>query len=167
MGHREHKQHARKGIGCAVLTISDSRTRDTDDSGRIIKKFLESGNHRVLFYDVLKDDKEQLEKIMEKLISDSDIEVIITNGGTGISKRDITIEVVSRFIEKELKGFGELFRYLGYKEIGSSAIMSRTLAGVSKGKVIISLPGSENAVTLAMSDIIIPELGHMLWEVIR
>jgi len=167
MGHKEHKQHARKGIGCAVLTISDSRTRDTDDSGRIIREFLEGGNHKVLFYDVLKDDREQLEKIMEKLISDSDIEVIVTNGGTGISKRDITIEAVSGFIDKELRGFGELFRYLSYKEIGSSAIMSRALAGVCGGKVIISLPGSVNAVKLAMSEIVIPELGHMVWEVSR
>ena len=167
MSHKEHKKHAREGINCAVLTVSDSRTRENDTSGEIIKRFLEENNHKVVFYDVLKDDKKQIEKIMKKLISNPDVEVIITNGGTGISKRDITIEVISKFIEKELTGFGELFRYLSYKEIGSPAIMSRALAGVVRSSVIICIPGSVNAVKLAMEKLILPELGHMVWEVNR
>ena len=96
-----------------------------------------------------------------------DIDGIITNGGTGISKRDITVDVVSKFFDKELKGFGEIFRYLSYKEIGSPAILSRATAGLCKDKIIISIPGSENAVKLAMEKIIIPELSHILWEIRR
>ncbi|MEA3254373.1 MAG: molybdenum cofactor biosynthesis protein B [Candidatus Altiarchaeota archaeon] len=167
MGHIEHKQHAKEGVKCAVLTVSDSRTKENDDSGRLIMRSLEESNHKVLFYDILIDDRGVLEKTVSELISNPDVEAIITNGGTGVSKRDITIEVVSGFIEKELVGFGELFRFLSYREIGSSAIMSRALAGVCNGKIIISLPGSMNAVKLGMEEIINPELGHMVWEVNR
>lgn len=167
MSHTEHKQHAREGVKCAVLTLSDSRTRENDDSGGMIRRSLEENGHRVLFYEVMKDDREMLEKTLSKLISDPGVEVIIMNGGTGISKRDITIEVVREFIEKELVGFGELFRFLSYQEIGSAAIMSRALAGVCKGKVLISMPGSKNAVTLGMEKIIIPEIGHMVWDANR
>ncbi len=167
MSHTEHKQHAREGIKCAVLTLSDSRTRESDDSGGAIIKSLRVSNHEVIFYDILKDDAVGLEKALDRLVSDPGIEVIIMNGGTGISKRDITIEVVREFIEKELVGFGELFRFLSYQEIGSAAIMSRALAGVCKGKVLISMPGSKNAVTLGMEKIIIPEIGHMVWDANR
>lgn len=166
MGHECHKKLGIERLKCAVVTVSDSRTTETDSSGKIIKEYLTKNEHEVMFYKIVRDDEKELKDIMNELLS-KDIDVMITNGGTGISKRDITIEVVSKFISKELVGFGELFRYLSYREIGTPAILSRAMAGVYKDKLILSVPGSENAVTLAMEKIIIPELGHMLWEIRR
>ncbi|ODS40318.1 MAG: molybdenum cofactor biosynthesis protein [Candidatus Altiarchaeales archaeon WOR_SM1_79] len=166
MSHIEHKSHAKKAVKCAVLTISDSRTEKTDESGGIITSKLEESMHKVAHYKILKDDYDAVKNEIESLLN-SDADVIITNGGTGISTRDITYDVVEGILDKKLHGFGELFRYLSYNEIGSAAIMSRAVAGVAKGKVVISVPGSKNAVKLAMEKLILPELGHMVFEANR
>lgn len=169
MGHEEHLKYASKfkSVGVAVLTVSDTRTKDTDESGKILCEMLKNNNHNIVYYEIVKDDERNIEKFITKCISDENVDAVITNGGTGISKRDVTIESVGKFFERTLDGFGEIFRYLSYKEIGSGAIMSRATAGVCKGKIIISIPGSPNAIKLAMDKIIIPEISHIVWEMKR
>ena len=167
MSHHEHKELSPKSVNCAVLTVSDSRTEETDESGRLLKDRLTANGHRVLFYALLKNDAPAIRSTVEELLGRGDIQVVITTGGTGVSHRDVTVETVSPILEKRFDGFGELFRYLTYQDIGTTSVMSRAMAGVAKGKVIISLPGSLGAVTLAMDKIILPEIGHMVREATR
>ena len=167
MGHEEHKSHSIQTVHCAVLTISNTRDKDTDESGKQIRSFLEQNSHIVDYYHVIKDDIELIRTELDKIIQSDDlgpIHVVILNGGTGISPFDVTVEAVTPYLKKTLNGFGELFRYLSYKEIGSAAIMSRAVAGITDDrKIVIALPGSVNAVKLAMEKLIIPELGQMVW----
>jgi len=168
MSHEEHLKYAEEisNINVAVLTVSDTRTKETDESGKILIHILKDCNKcNVVYYEIVKDETKEIENFINKVIDD--VDVIITNGGTGISKRDVTIETVKKFFEKTLDGFGEIFRYLSYAEIGSGAIMSRATAGVCKGKIIISIPGSPNAVKLALEKIVIPEISHIVWELRR
>jgi molybdenum cofactor biosynthesis protein B len=158
-------KEALEHIPCAVLTISDSRTEETDASGRIIVDSLEGAEHRVVEYRIVPDSVEQIEKTLRELMGREDVKVIIMNGGTGITSRDVTPEAVTPFLEKRLDGFGELFRFLSYEEIGPAAMMSRALAGVSSGKMVICLPGSRGAVSLAMERMVLPQVGHMMLEV--
>ncbi len=167
MSHQEHKKEAPVSIGCAVLTISDSRTEQDDESGDLIKQKLISNGHRIVAYILLKNEPEPLKETIYELLEQEDIGAIITCGGTGLGNRDITVETVLPILEKKLDGFGELFRSLSYQEIGSSSIMSRAIAGVVNGKVIICLPGSLGAAELAMEKIILPEIGHMIREANR
>lgn len=167
MGVEEHKKHAHSNVNCAVITVSTSRTKENDDSGKTIIDLLNAEGHSVVNYSLVKDDVPEIKEALENTLKDRSIQAIILNGGTGISKKDVTIEAVKPFLEKELTGFGELFRLLSYKEIGSPAMLSRALAGVGKGKIIICLPGSTNACILAMKKLILPELGHMVYEVER
>ena len=164
MGYQEHKQKAPRKVSGAVLTISDTRTEQDDDSGQLIKQKLSENGHRVIAYAVLKDEAELIKKKILELLEQGEIQVIITNGGTGVSRRDITIEAIEPILEKKLDGFGELFRFLTYQEIDTVSIMSRAIAGVVKGKIIICLPGSPGAAKLAMDRIILPEIGHLVRE---
>ena len=142
-----------------VLTASDSRSAETDESGRLIRELLGAGGHRVEYYAVLPDDPALIrDVILERL---RDLDAIIVNGGTGIAARDSTIEAVRVLLDKELDGFGELFRYLSYEQIGSAAFLSRALAGIAAGKIVVALPGSPEACRLAMEKLLLPELGHM------
>jgi molybdenum cofactor biosynthesis protein B len=150
-----------------VLTVSDSRTEETDESGRLLKERLTGNGHQVLFYVLLKNDAAVIRRTVEELLARDDIQVVVTTGGTGASHRDVTVETLSPILEKRLDGFGELFRYLTYQDIGTTSVMSRAMAGVAKGTVIISLPGSLAAVTLAVDKIILPEVGHMVREATR
>ena len=167
MGYKEHKEKAPASVNCAVLTISDTRTEQDDEAGRIIRQKLSDSGHRVISYYILKDEANPIEKKIHELLREEELQVIITNGGTGVSRRDITVETVSPILEKKLDGFGELFRSLTYQEIGTGSIMSRALAGVAGGKVIICLPGSPEAINLAMDRIILPEIGHLVREATR
>jgi molybdenum cofactor biosynthesis protein B len=167
VGYREHKEKSPRSVTCAVLTISDSRTEQDDESGKLLKEKLSQNGHRVLAYAVLRNDADSIKRQIEKLLKLTDLQVLITSGGTGISHRDVTIETISPVLEKKLDGFGELFRFLSHQEIGTGSIMSRAMAGVVEGKVIICLPGSLNAVKLAMDKIILPEIGHMVREATR
>lgn len=167
MSYEAHKEKSPTRVSCAVLTISGSRTEQDDDSGKIIKGKLSEKGHQVLAYSVLKDDAELIKKKIFELLVQPELQVIITNGGTGISHRDITVDTISQILEKKLEGFGELFRFLTYQELGTASIMSRATAGVVGGKVIICLPGSPDAATLAMDKIILPEIGHLVREVTR
>lgn len=167
MGYQEHKEKAPRSVSCAVLTISDSRREEDDESGKLIRERLSQDGHRVVAYAILKNEAESIKKKIGELLQQGGLQVIITSGGTGVSHRDITVETISPILEKKLDGFGELFRSLSYHEIGTGSIMSRAVAGVAGGKVIICLPGSLAAVTLALDKIILPEMGHMVREASR
>lgn len=167
MSHVEHKEKAKRVVSCALITVSDSRTEETDLGGKILKEELSSAGHKIIYYQVIKDEPAQIRELILKLSDNPDCQAMIFNGGTGISKRDRTFDVVDSFLEKRLVGFGEIFRYLSYLDIGSSAIMSRATAGSYKGRVIISIPGSPAAVKLASEKLILPEIAHMVWELGR
>lgn len=160
----EHKSGVPKSIGCVVITCSDTRTTDTDTSGYRIMHMLKDAGHTVVAYHLVKDDPSKIKAKVKLSVGNKKVQAIIINGGTGISKRDSTFEAVDGMLDKRLDGFGEVFRYLTYQEIGSPAIMSRATAGIIKGRVLFSTPGSENAVRLAMEKLILPELGHLVKE---
>ena len=164
MSYQEHKQKAPRSVSCAVLTISDSRTEQDDDSGRIIRQKLSENGHQVISYAVLKDEADSIKNKIYELLRQEELQVIITNGGTGVSHRDITVETIYPILEKKLDGFGELFRFLTYQEMGTASVMSRAIGGVTRGKVILCIPGSPGAANLAMDKIILPEIGHMVRE---
>ncbi|MES0278141.1 MAG: molybdenum cofactor biosynthesis protein B [Dehalococcoidales bacterium] len=167
MGHKEHKDISPRTVNCAVLTISDSRTEATDESGRFIIKALEDSGHRVTARGIIRNSADTIGNRLAELLADDAVEVIITSGGTGASHRDVTVETVNPILEKKMDGFGELFRYLTYQEIGTPSIMSRALGGIARGKVILCLPGSTGAARLALEKIILPELGHLVHEANR
>jgi molybdenum cofactor biosynthesis protein B len=162
MSVAEHKAKGKKRIRCYVITVSDTRDETNDTSGQTIKSGLSAEGHETSAYRIVKDEPVQIEALLKEALASSDVDAVIVNGGTGIAPRDGTFEVVSRLLEKKLDGFGEIFRYLSYLDIGSAAIMSRAAAGTARGKVLISLPGSKGAVSLAMEKLILPELGHMV-----
>ncbi len=167
MSYQEHKQKSPQSVNCAVLIISDSRTEDTDESGKLLKQRLSQNGHRVMAYSILKNDADVIRKKMGELLGQEELQVIITSGGTGVSHRDVTIETVTPLLEKKMDGFGELFRSLSYQEIGTGSVMSRAIAGVAEGKIVICIPGSLGAASLAIDKIILPEIGHMVREATR
>ena len=167
MDYQEHKEKAFKEVRCAVMTGSDSRTAETDTGGKLIVKSLQDASHSVLLHRIVKDDSGEIRKTLEEFGRFEKIQAIIITGGTGLSKRDVTYETITGMLEKEMNGFGELFRYLSYQEIGPASMMSRATAGIYQGKLLFSLPGSEPAVRIAMEKLILPELGHMVWDANR
>ncbi len=154
-------------MNCAIVTVSDTRRPDTDTSGALIRTLLEKQGHRIASFHLVKDEPAEVQKLLDVLARNPDVGAVILNGGTGISKRDGTYESVAGLLEKRLDGFGELFRSLSYQEIGSAAMMSRAVAGIYRGRIVISIPGSEAAVRLAMEKLILPELGHLVREANR
>ncbi|UCH43766.1 MAG: MogA/MoaB family molybdenum cofactor biosynthesis protein [Dehalococcoidales bacterium] len=167
MSYHKHKEASPVSVSCAVLTVSDSRTEKDDESGRILRQKLEQNGHRVISHAILKNDANTLENRLEELLAMKELQVIITSGGTGTGSRDITVETVSPMLEKRLDGFGELFRFLTYQELGTASIMSRAVGGISRGKVILCLPGSPGAANLAMDRVILPEISHLVREATR
>lgn len=171
MGYAEHQQRVEqegpRALPCAVITVSDSRTVETDSSGQLIQTQLSSDGHTVVHYAILKDEAAQITALVEQLAAEGTAKVVILNGGTGIGKRDSTFEAIDALLEKRLPGFGELFRLLSYQEIGPAAMLSRATAGTYKGLLIFSTPGSPHAVELALGKLIIPELRHLAWETVR
>ncbi len=167
MGYLEKKEQSPQAVICAVLVISDSRTEKTDESGKFLLQKLTEGGHSVVSFTLLKNDTNAIRQKLDELLNRSEVQVVITSGGTGASHRDVTIETVTPILEKKLDGFGELFRSLSYTEIGTSCILSRAMAGIARGKPIICLPGSLGATKLALDKIILPEIGHMVREAAR
>jgi molybdenum cofactor biosynthesis protein B len=167
VGHKEHKAQSPSVVNCAIVTVSDTRRPDTDTSGALIRTLLEKQGHRIASFHLVKDEPAEVQKLLDVLARNPDVGAVILNGGTGISKRDGTYESVAGLLEKRLDGFGELFRSLSYQEIGSAAMMSRAVAGIYRGRIVISIPGSEAAVRLAMEKLILPELGHLVREANR
>ncbi len=170
--HEAHKAHSPREVACFVVTTSDTRTRETDEGGRLLIELLRGGGHAVVGYEVIRDEVAEIQRVLRSGIDDPRVQAILFTGGTGISRRDQTYEVIEdllrrRFGSRRIDGFGELFRFLSYQEIGSAAMLSRAVAGVLDGKLVFSLPGSPAAVRLAMTRLILPELGHMVWEITR
>ena len=162
MTHLPHPDPARMTVNCAVITVSDTRSLETDRSGQMIEQLLLSVGHTVGAYTIIKDESSQIRASLAALGKRSNLDVVIFNGGTGIAPRDTTYDAIESLLEKTLPGFGELFRYLSYQEIGSRAIASRAVAGVYQSKLIFSLPGSTSAVKLAVERLILPELVHLV-----
>ncbi|MEM7229521.1 MAG: MogA/MoaB family molybdenum cofactor biosynthesis protein [Planctomycetota bacterium] len=172
--YRDHETAAEahadaQSIAVAVLTISDSRTTANDRSGDAIVERIERAGHRVAARELVPDDADHITTIIERWCDDPTIRAILTTGGTGIAPRDTTVEVVRRHLIAELDGFGELFRMLSFEEIGAAAMMSRAVAGIAHrdavgSTVIAAMPGSTNAVCLAMDRLLVPQLPHLIWE---
>jgi molybdopterin adenylyltransferase len=167
VSHVEHKSHAPASVACYVLTVSDSRTAETDIGGRTIRELLEGAGHTVAGHAIVRDDPPQVAAIVRKEVETGRARVIVTTGGTGITSRDGTFEAIDGLLEKRLDGFGELFRMLSFQEIGSAAMMSRATAGTSGRTAIFVLPGSPDAVRLAMMRLVLPELGHVVQQLNR
>ena len=155
---KEHKEHAPASVKCGIITISDSRTPETDDSGQLIRDLFLRAGHAVLSYTVVKDEAKAILDAVEQ--ASRTCEAIVTNGGTGLARRDVTIPTLLPAFERTLPGFGELFRSLSYQAIGSAAMLSGAVAGVYRSRLVFCLPGSPDACRLAVEALILPELGH-------
>ena len=165
MSHLDHKRGSPRSVRCFVLTVSDTRTVSNDASGDAIVDLLRSEGHEAVGRAIVKDDPAVIRAAIKEQLAADGVQVVISTGGTGISSRDSTFEVVDALIEKRLDGFGELFRWLSFQQIGAAAMMSRATAGTASGRIVIALPGSEGAVRLAMERLLLPELGHLIQQV--
>ena len=152
-------------MACFVVTVSDTRTEKSDTGGRAIVQLLEGAGHTVTGRAIVRDEPALVRALVEQQLADPAVQVVITTGGTGISSRDTTYEALAALLEKRLDGFGEIFRALSFQEIGPAAMLSRACAGVARGKIVVALPGSEQAVRLAMDRLLLPELGHLVQQV--
>jgi molybdenum cofactor biosynthesis protein B len=165
MSYDQHIRSAKDiNARCAVITLSDSRTRETDTSGQLIERLLTEAGHQIAAYHLIKDDRATLASLLLELAANTDIDALLTNGGTGIANRDQTINVVEKMIDQPLPGFGELFRMLSWQQVGAGAMLSRATAGITRGKPIFAMPGSTKAVELAMTQLVLPQLRHILHE---
>lgn len=168
MSTAEHREKAGHGpVTVAIVTVSDTRTPETDVNRQFIERRMQEAGHTVAAYRLIKDEPEQVAAALDELAAMPDVRLILFNGGTGISPRDTTFDVVSRMIEKPLPGFGELFRMLSYNEVGAAAMLSRATAGVYRKTLVFSMPGSPNAVEVALDKLILPEINHLAWEIVR
>ena len=168
MGHADHKHHARNiRARVHVVTVSDTRTPDDDESGAFIKEAIAMEGHALAGYALLKDEPAQIAAEVRRACADEAVDAVIVNGGTGISTRDTTFEALDALLERRIPGFGELFRFLSFREIGPSAMLSRATAGIVGGTLVFAMPGSADAVRLAMTKLVLPELSHALWEIRR
>ncbi len=170
MGYHDHQQRAHiespEPIRCGIITVSDTRTFETDTSGVAIRAALTQAGHDVVRYNIVHDEPAQIATLVRTLASEG-CKLIITNGGTGIARRDSTFEAIDGLLEKRLPGFGELFRMLSYDDIGPGAMLSRATAGIHAGALVFCLPGATAAVRLALEKLIMPELSHLIWETVR
>ena len=145
-----------------MVTVSDTRTPETDTSGARMRTLLEAAGHRVVAYTILPDEPARIRARVEELLAAPAVDAVLVSGGTGLAPRDTTYEAIGGLFDKRLDGFGELFRMLSYQEIGAAAMLSRAAAGVARGKLLVSLPGSTAAVELALAKLLVPELAHMV-----
>jgi molybdenum cofactor biosynthesis protein B len=164
---REHRATAPTSLACYVLTVSDTKTPETDTSGALIRELLTAAGHRVTASDIVRDEPADVTRLVRAACADAAVQVVILTGGTGITSRDSTFEAVEALLDKRLPGFGELFRMLSFAEIGAAAMLSRAQMGVHERRIVVSLPGSPNACRLALEKLLLPELGHLLREVSR
>ena len=167
MPANQHQRQIVEHVRCAVITVSDTRTPETDESGRLIRDALAGAGHRVCSHEIIEDDPDALGRRLEALRDDPEVQAVLLTGGTGLAPRDATVETVVRRLDRRLDGFGELFRMLSYAEIGAAAMLSRAVAGVMGDTVVFAMPGSTCATRLAIEKLIIPELGHLVWLVTR
>jgi molybdopterin adenylyltransferase len=160
----QHRCDSPKSVRCAVITVSDTRTMETDKGGKLVADLLAAGGHQVTERQIVKDDPFEIEPLVHKLADPETVDAILITGGTGIADRDQTFETVSGLLSKTMPGYGELFRMLSYDQIGPAAMLSRAVGGVRDRVVILTMPGSMAAVQLAMEKLIVPEIGHLVFE---
>lgn len=166
MSVHQHKAHAPRRLRVAVITVSDTRTAGTDESGALLRKLLDGAGHAVTGMAVVKDDRAAIADALKAALA-SEAQAVVLNGGTGVSPRDVTIETVEPMLDKRLPGFGELFRAFSFQQVGSAALLTRATAGIAQGKPVFALPGSPAAVQLAMERLVLPELGHVAGEAVK
>ena len=167
MSSAEHRRNAPISVRCFIITVSDTRTEETDTGGRTLAGLLEAAGHLVEGRRIVKDDPAAVAALVREQAATGRVDAIITTGGTGITRRDSTFEAIDGLLDKRLPGFGEIFRMLSFEEIGAAAILSRACAGTFGGAIVVALPGSENAVRLAATRLLVPELAHMVAEIRR
>jgi molybdenum cofactor biosynthesis protein B len=163
----EHRATAPRSVGCWVLTISDTKTPETDTSGALIRKLLLDAGHEVVGSTIVRDEPKDVQRVIREACATDAVRAVIATGGTGITSRDSTYEAIEALLDKRLPGFGELFRMLSYEEVGAAAMLSRAQLGIHARRIIVSLPGSPNACRLALEKLLIPELPHLIREVSR
>jgi molybdopterin adenylyltransferase len=163
----EHKATAPHSIGCWVLTVSDTKTPETDTSGQLIRKLLTDAGHHVIGSSIVRDEPKDVQRVIGEACARDEVQAVLVTGGTGVTSRDSTYEAIEALLDKRLPGFGELFRMLSYQEVGAAAMMSRAQLGVHARRVVVSMPGSPNACRLALEKLVIPELSHLIREVSR
>jgi len=164
---KQHKADAPRVIGCWVLTISDSKTPETDTSGSLIRELVAAAGHRVLGSEIVRDEPTEVQRVIRDVCAHAEVQALLMTGGTGITSRDATFEAVEAMLDKRLPGFGELFRMLSYQEVGGAAMLSRAQMGIARGRIVVSMPGSPNACRLALEKLVLPELGHLVRELSR
>ncbi len=164
---REHKAHAPRSVGCWVVTVSDTKTPETDTSGAVIRELLSAAGHPVIGSAIVRDEPAEVQRVVREACQDERVQAVILTGGTGITSRDSTFEAIEALLDKRLPGFGELFRVLSYQEIGAAAMLSRAQLGIHARRIVASLPGSPQACRLALDKLLIPELPHLVREVSR
>ena len=163
----EHKATAPHSIGCWILTVSDTKTPETDTSGQLIRKLLVDAGHQVVGSAIARDEPKDVQRMIREACANDEVRAVLVTGGTGITSRDSTYEAIEELLDKRLPGFGELFRMLSFEEIGAAAMMSRAQLGVHARRIVVSMPGSPNACRLALEKLVIPELSHLIREVSR
>ena len=163
----EHRATAPRSVGCWVLTISDTKTPETDTSGALIRQLLLNAGHEVVGSTIVRDEPKDVQRVIREACATDAVRAVIATGGTGITSRDSTYEAIEALLDKRLPGFGELFRMLSYQEVGAAAMLSRAQLGIHARRIIVSLPGSPNACRLALEKLLIPELPHLIREVSR
>jgi molybdenum cofactor biosynthesis protein B len=163
----QHRATAPTGVGCFVVTVSDTRTAETDTGGQVIRARLAAGGHAVIGSTIVRDEPAEVVRVVREACADPRVQVVLLTGGTGITSRDSTFEAVEGLLDKRLPGFGELFRMLSYEEVGAAAMLSRAQMGIHARRIVVSLPGSPNACRLALDKLLVPELGHLVREVSR
>lgn len=164
MSHEQHRAAAPEHLRAALVTVSDTRGRADDRSGDLIVARLEAAGHTLSSRALVPDEPADIEAALRAALADPGCHAVLLTGGTGISPRDRTADVVADFCDRLLPGFGELFRLLSFEEIGAAAMLSRALAGVGDGRLVVALPGSPAAVRLALDRLLLPELGHIIHE---
>ena len=163
----EHRTTAPRSVGCWVLTVSDTKTTETDTSGQLIRKLVTDAGHQVVGSSIVRDEPKDVQRVIREACANDEVRAVLVTGGTGVTSRDSTYEAIEAMLDKRLPGFGELFRMLSYQEIGAAAMMSRAQLGVHARRIVVSLPGSPNACRLALEKLVIPELSHLIREVSR
>jgi len=163
----EHRTTAPRSVGCWVLTVSDTKTPETDTSGQLIRKLVTDAGHQVVGSSIVRDEPKDVQRVIREACANDEVRAVLVTGGTGVTSRDSTYEAIEAMLDKRLPGFGELFRMLSYQEIGAAAMMSRAQLGVHARRIVVSMPGSPNACRLALEKLVIPELSHLIREVSR
>jgi molybdenum cofactor biosynthesis protein B len=166
-GARGHRAHGPRTVPTLVITVSDTRTLETDTGGALVAELLSAAGHSVVSREVVRDDPDEIQAALRRALARDEVRAVVLTGGTGVAPRDVTPESVAPLLERVIPGFGELFRMLSFHEIGSAAVLSRALAGLAAGRVVFVLPGSRAAVRLALERLILPELGHLAGEALK